>query len=584
MNNIDLQKNFPENYKVFFSRNDLVLSWCFTFPWWPSWIWERSNYITCKSKIPLKCYVWFKFKKETWIIFKNVEFYNLVLKKFEIYPYDKINKEKEKITQFINIFLENNNFDKGIEIEFLSETSRWHSFWFTWTSSAIISLWLSLLTWNLDINYQQNYNDFILSEEFKNIEIFASKIAFISKYWNSIWQNIRHTLHNNKDPSFFFWEKIKDLTLEKIESIKTNFYKIWEKCWENLISTHIPFDYYMFFSWITTDSKQVVNYIKWNEKRYWDYSTFINDFIIWNDFKWIDTNLSKYTLNNNLVYDLLTENINILWIKTIELFKKLFENWYDNNLIEDFIEHINNYKNAVSIIEKQSSFTDDFAYIFRKNKSNLEEQIWIMPAYSWKFWWWYVVITKPWISRNTIDKTINELKNIYPNVEIEYCSFIDWESSDGILVEQYISEWIYSNYVDTNKVLYKNNKWEIFLWEYNEILEKEKEWLLLDTIWNKIYFNWIKLTSKDIPSQNTTIEVLIKLIDNTEKDISNKELPVSSYTKNKNEMLGKIVIPLINFIEEKTKQKLPLVCKWSLNDFYIKIWKVNINIWVIKKF
>ena len=45
------------------------------------------------------------------------------------------------------------------------------------------------------------------------------------------------------------------------------------------------------------------------------------------------------------------------------------------------------------------------------------------------------------------------------------------------------------------------------------------------------------------------------------KDISNKEFPVSSYSKNKNDMLGKIVLPLIELIEKETGKKLPLICK-----------------------
>ncbi|MEI8091529.1 MAG: hypothetical protein WCG98_04825 [bacterium] len=41
----------------------------------------------------------------------------------------------------------------------------------------------------------------------------------------------------------------------------------------------------------------------------------------------------------------------------------------------------------------------------------------------------------------------------------------------------------------------------------------------------------------------------------------NKELEISSYSKNKNEMLGKIVIPLISLIEKETGERLPLICK-----------------------
>lgn len=50
-------------------------------------------------------------------------------------------------------------------------------------------------------------------------------------------------------------------------------------------------------------------------------------------------------------------------------------------------------------------------------------------------------------------------------------------------------------------------------------------------------------------------------MENIGKDISNKDLPVSSYSKNKNDMLGKIVIPLIELIERETGKKLPLICK-----------------------
>ena len=33
MNSTELQKKFPEVYRDFFTRNDLVLSGCFVLPW-----------------------------------------------------------------------------------------------------------------------------------------------------------------------------------------------------------------------------------------------------------------------------------------------------------------------------------------------------------------------------------------------------------------------------------------------------------------------------------------------------------------------------------------------------------------------
>jgi len=72
-------------------------------------------------------------------------------------------------------------------------------------------------------------------------------------------------------------------------------------------------------------------------------------------------------------------------------------------------------------------------------------------------------------------------------------------------------------------------------------------------------------------------------MENIGKDISNKELPVSSYSKNKNDMLGKIVIPLIELIEKETGKKLPLICKGSIYEFYLKLNPSDIDIAVIQK-
>jgi hypothetical protein len=232
----------------------------------------------------------------------------------------------------------------------------------------------------------------------------------------------------------------------------------------------------------------------------------------------------------------------------------------------------------VSLLEKQSWFADDFNFIFRKNSTSHEEKIWITPIYTWKLGGWYLVVTKPGISRWTIESSIDELKNSYPCIQIEYSSHVDGESRDGIKIEQYISQWVFSKYVDKNKFLYKDNLWKTYIWDYNEILETENEWMLLDLINNKIYLNGIKLTSKDIHSQNATIEILRILQQSIWSEVSNKELPLSSYSKNKNDMIWKIVLPLLKFIEKKTSIKLPIVCKWSITDFYLKMETVHLKI------
>lgn len=175
------------------------------------------------------------------------------------------------------------------------------------------------------------------------------------------------------------------------------------------------------------------------------------------------------------------------------------------------------------------------------------------------------------------------MKNLYPYVAIEYTSYDDGNSHDGVMLEQYLSESIFSPYIKKGTMIYKNNQGDSYMDEYRTILERETTGLLIDAVERKIYFNGEKLTSKDIPSQSTTVDVLEMLVEHSDEDINNSRFPSSSYVKNKNEMLGKIVIPLVKFIQEKTGIELPLVCKGSIGEFYLKLNSTELRIGIVGK-
>ncbi|EKE27827.1 MAG: hypothetical protein ACD_3C00145G0013 [uncultured bacterium (gcode 4)] len=583
MNTESLQENFSNVYRNFYSRNDLVLSGCFNIPWWSSSLWHRSNHLRIRSKIPLKCYIWIKKTKNRDVKIKDVIFYNIVKKNFEAYNFIKVNKEADKVIRLLSEIITKKDLDGWIEIEILSETTRWHSLWFSWTSFSLIVAAIYILSWKLSINELKDYENFITSDIFKNIFIESWKLDFISRYWNTIWENILNTLYNKKEPSYFYTESFSgDIDVDKLDDIYYEYSSIPQKYKENIITSDLPIDYCLVFTWIPTDTKQVEQYKKWDLKEFEKYKEFIQQDLI------SEKNRNKNLYVNRFIWDepIYGNFINILSIlsvKTIELFKKLYENWDSKTYVEELIWHINDCKSAISLVEDQSSFAEDFTYAFRKNKNNSEEMVWIMPAYSWKIWWWYLIVTKSSISRETMGQTIVELRNSYPNIEIEYCSYLDWECSDWIKIEQFISEKIFSSYIDKDKLICTNNKNESYIWNYNEIINNEKEWILLDLINWKISINWEKLTSKDIPSQNTTIELLINLLNNIDKEISNKELMSSTYSKNKNEMLWKIVMPFVKIVEDKTWEKISLICKWSLTDFYLKLDKSDVKISIVKK-
>jgi hypothetical protein len=79
------------------------------------------------------------------------------------------------------------------------------------------------------------------------------------------------------------------------------------------------------------------------------------------------------------------------------------------------------------------------------------------------------------------------------------------------------------------------------------------------------------LTHKHLRSQSATVEVLDILLEHVGEYIHNSEFPVSSYSKNKNEMIGKIVLPLKTLIKESFGQDISLECTGSIYDFHMKI-------------
>jgi len=144
-----------------------------------------------------------------------------------------------------------------------------------------------------------------------------------------------------------------------------------------------------------------------------------------------------------------------------------------------------------------------------------------------------------------------------------------WESS------MFSSDYILFTY----KEWYLNN----VSWDYSDFAWDKSSWLTLDLIKRKIYLDWEKLNSKQIHSQNTTIDILEILLSRLGDDVSNSELPKSSYSTNKNEMLWKIVLPLLKIIEERKKIKMAFICKGSLSDFYMKLKSSELEINIIKK-
>ncbi len=72
-------------------------------------------------------------------------------------------------------------------------------------------------------------------------------------------------------------------------------------------------------------------------------------------------------------------------------------------------------------------------------------------------------------------------------------------------------------------------------------------------------------------------------LENKWKEVSNNIFEVSSYSKNKNDMIWKIVIPLTKLTKKYFNKEIAIVCKGSLIEFQMLLKEKEINIGIIKK-
>jgi len=105
--------------------------------------------------------------------------------------------------------------------------------------------------------------------------------------------------------------------------------------------------------------------------------------------------------------------------------------------------------------------------------------------------------------------------------------------------------------------------------------------ILIDKTQNKLYIAGNKTNAKEIHSQTMTNEILLKLIQDDWWEIDNRTLSRSSYSKNKNNMLWKIILPLKKAVKKHCDKDIKISCTGQLNNFIIKKEPDDINIWRI---
>ncbi len=193
-------------------------------------------------------------------------------------------------------------------------------------------------------------------------------------------------------------------------------------------------------------------------------------------------------------------------------------------------------------------------------------------------------------SRGRLEQIIEPIisrvkKELKLNLNIIYASWLDGIETEGTKIEQDLEQEIYSDFISKNTVYVRDftQKNPVNLLLSPEEFEQRKKQIDLLLVENegKIYVKGHSLTSKKLHSKKATIKLLKILLEQKGKEIFNNEFPVSSYAKDRYELQSKIVIPLLRTIQKRTKKKLDLKIKGGIVNFSLQLNPGQVKIWLV---
>ncbi|MBC7503417.1 hypothetical protein H7169_00395 [Candidatus Gracilibacteria bacterium] len=585
MNSSELRKIFPMVYKNFFNTHDIVLSGDAVLTWGAD-ISHGVSVLRIKQKLPLKTFIGANFNNSGKVTFGEIIQYSIV---DNIFKRDSLNtffkQYLKDIVFFIENFLSKNNISQGIDIDFLAEATPGHGF----SSSAVISVLLTFLmhiiTGKLDLQNSTNTGLILDKDLFDVIYKFSLDLSSTISPVKSIGgaSNYAVMIADNPLPIVHFSQKcihnglyaqniMNDENTDIHRCINHGFYKDSLLNFlgaENNDNLEFPLDYGIIFTGLEYRFSEIESMREKIKREESILNKFISTTI---DHLPIDST-EKNQLAKLLEFDedVTYKNIEHTNLMILEGFSSLFKNIYSDNGIDEFIETLQKVGLSSFSYQKENKLFFSLQHLFHQYQQFEDENISILPFNTGKIGGSLFFVMKKGKSRATITRVIEHLKNSGNIVSLDHASWRDGYGSDGVRMEQYISKKIFSEYTRAGDVLFVDSFGQSYSGDYDDMIKNETDCLLLDTIGGRVYLAGTKLTSKEIHSQNTTIDMLKLLLENIGKEIPNTMLPVSTYSQNKNEILSKIVLPIKKITKAAFGKELELTCSGGITEYYLKL-------------
>lgn len=595
MNSKKLIKKFPNIYQNFFWKHSIVVSSPLLVnrcdDLFPDYSW-----VSIKQKIPFRIYVWMTKNGLDKITLNKIHYRDDLENKF-------IQRDMLGYAPCFYNILEvlNHKYDHLIkkhwwfEINILWEMWRWKWMWFGSIISVIISTLLKRINGDIDQEKIKKADWLTINEAISNDYLWIKDLlldAFeidLQIYGKTFYTAKISTLFNSHYPIISF---TTDNPSDNLNGVDFWYKRFWFRMGELFNGLrevpYLPVDRWIIYTWKPVLLEQIVSRNLINIDVYSDIQEEFRTTFNWYFDDLLPIKKPKFFTNfiewsENGIKETYGKMMGIISLEILYFMYNLYSQWYSDQDMKLFKKALEKTKYANHIMREDSESLIWFLNRLLWNLATNRNSIAVFPNDT-SIMWWCVCFLMPseWFRKVLFD-SIEQTKKDFPWISLLYADRLDGWEYEWIRFDQDLEKWIFSEFLNHSSCIVKNIEWESFVWDHEDCMKKASEGILLDLINNKIYINAKKVTSDDLHSQSATIEILKILIDNLWDDVSNKELPQSSYSKNKNEMLGKIVIPLIELVEKDLEEKLPLICKWSIYDFYVKLNKSDIKISILNK-
>ena len=569
------QSILKSSLEELFSRYEFVISGHFWFNRFPEWIGSASDHISIIQKLKSKCYLWIRKVEKEWITFDSIKMCDWA----EVLDYDmsKFNQQYEKALNFLENEL--NLLDKNywFEISVVSESSKWEWVWFTWTIMALLVSGIYYQNGKFSREDLKDYKNFQASNLFIEINNLAHKCTIIAKDWN-IWSAFSVALSEGSHPYVYITDLKDELNYQNVDK-SCEYVKQLPELFktENFPMKTLPICWAIVYTWQKSDSLFAVRQKKFLEYFNLRYQKWFEQL----DISSVNSQLKLWLQKSNY-YETEIRNLGNMSIKILYIFEKIYKRWLQTSDIHWLIDILNWISKRYNSMEQDFDITNDFQKACIENGVPLDT-FWFSPIYTNKYGGNYLVVFEDDSDLDVLEAVLEDMKNNYPDIRIRETYDFVTPARDGIVIEQDVKNNIWKEIWKDLYVLLNNDNEQKFV-SYTDINPKEQRWIFFDGVKNKVYVNGKALTSKDIKSAITTIELFEHILKSEDHEVKNNELWPSSFSGQQNQMESKIISPFVKYIKNVFGKELDIQCSGSLREFYVTLWKTDIPIQLVMKY